>query len=354
MKPVEHVSIGGYVFSLEDDACVAAREYLDELAAFYSKKESGAEVMEGIEERMCELLLEQMVEGGVVTFPMVEKVISTLGRPEAIEEETEGPGDKAQGESAGESATGDDEFKVRRKLYRDPTNGKLAGVCSGLGTYFGIDPSLLRILFVVFSLIGLGFFFGHGWLRLPHYFVPLVYAILWICMPVARTVKQRDELRGEKGTVDAISARIQSSVQEMGEVAENVVRSDFWPGVGRIIAVCIGIVMLVAGVAGVVSLGCLSIGHDFLSNTFVLNRALEEIATETPWMLDILSFPPLVAALAVVVVMPFIWLIYTGVMLLFDLKAPKWHPGLCMLIIWLIALTVLAVLSAMVFFKGAI
>ena len=52
--------------------------------------------------------------------------------------------------------------------------------------------------------------------------------------------------------------------------------------------------------------------------------------------------------------MPFIWLIYTGVMLLFDLKAPKWHPGLCMLIIWLIALTVLAVLSAMVFFKGAI
>ena len=41
-------------------------------------------------------------------------------------------------------------------------------------------------------------------------------------------------------------------------------------------------------------------------------------------------------------------------MLLFDLKAPKWHPGLCMLIIWLIALTVLAVLSAMVFFKGAI
>ena len=354
MKPVEHVSIGGYVFSLEDDACVAAREYLDELAAFYSKKESGAEVMEGIEERMCELLLEQMVEGGVVTLPMVEKVIATLGRPEAIEEETEGPGDKAQGESAGESATGDDEFKVRRKLYRDPTNGKLAGVCSGLGTYFGIDPSLLRILFVVFSLIGLGFFFGHGWLRLPHYFVPLVYAILWICMPVARTVKQRDEMRGEKGTVDAISARIQSSVQEMGEVAENVVRSDFWPGVGRIIAVCIGIVMLVAGVTGVVSLGCLSIGHDFLSNTFVLNRALEEIATETPWMLDILSFPPLVAALAVVVVMPFIWLIYTGVMLLFDLKAPKWHPGLCMLIIWLIALTVLAVLSAMVFFKGAI
>ena len=97
MKPVEHVSIGGYVFSLEDDACVAAREYLDELAAFYSKKESGAEVMEGIEERMCELLLEQMVGGGVVTLPMVEKVIATLGRPEAIEEETEGPGDKAQG-----------------------------------------------------------------------------------------------------------------------------------------------------------------------------------------------------------------------------------------------------------------
>lgn len=53
MKQVEYISIGGYVFSLEDSASRAAKEYLDQLEAFYSRKESGAEVMEGIEERMA-------------------------------------------------------------------------------------------------------------------------------------------------------------------------------------------------------------------------------------------------------------------------------------------------------------
>ena len=71
MKPVEHVSIGGYVFSLEEDACAAARKYLEELGSFYSKVESGAEVMEGIEERMSELLLEKAGQGSIecVEYP---------------------------------------------------------------------------------------------------------------------------------------------------------------------------------------------------------------------------------------------------------------------------------------------
>ena len=345
MKPVEFVSIGGYVFKLEDDARVAAGNYLEELTKFYSDKESGSEVMEGIEERMCELLLEQCGEGGVVSLPMVEKVIATLGRPEAIEEESP---------SVEEPEKPDNEYKVRRRLYRDPSKGMVAGVCSGLGTYFSIDPTIIRIVFAVLTLIGFGFLLHSRWFSLPNYLIPITYLVLWICMPEAKTVQQRDELRGEKGTVDAISARIQSSAQEMGEVANNVVHSDFWKGLGRIFGVCIGIIFLVTGVAGVVSLGCVTVGDNLLSNTFFLNRVIEEVANEAPTLFDLLSYPPLVASLAVVLVIPFIWLVYSGVMLLFDLKAPKWHPGLCLLVIWLIALTVLAVLSTMMILKGTI
>ncbi|MBQ8060763.1 MAG: PspC domain-containing protein [Bacteroidales bacterium] len=339
MKPVEHVSIGGCVFTFEEDACTVARRYLDELNAFYSKKESGAEIMEGIEERMSELLLEKSGTGGVVTLAMVESAMSTLGKPEAIEEESGEFSDKSSSDASGAGE------QVRRKLYRDPSTGKVAGVCSGLGAYFKVDATLFRLIFVVFSLIGVGFFFHRGWIHLPDYFFPLIYAVLWICMPVAKTVSQRDELRGEKGTVDAISARVLSSVQEMGEAAESVIKSDFWTGVWRIIQVCIGIILLVAGVAGVVALGCLTFDSSFFSNTFLLNRILEDVANEAPGVFDMLSYSPLVAALAVSVVIPFVGMIYGGIMLLFDLKAPKWHPGLCMFVIWLIALTVLAVLS---------
>ena len=353
MKPVEYVSIGGYVFSIEDDACVAAKGYLSELETFYSKVESGSEVMEGIEERMSELLLEQSGRGGVVTLSMVESVIATLGKPEAIEEESKDDSYSGAEASSRRYEGNSDDLKVKRKLYRDTVNAKAAGVCSGLGAFFGLDPTVFRLLFVIMTLAGFGFF-RYGWLRTSTFFAPIIYAILWICMPEAKTVRQRDELHGEKGTVDAISARVRSAAKEVETAANNVAKSDsarvFW----RILALCIGIAFLVAGVSGVVSLGCVTIGDNFLANTFFLNRLMEEVANETPMVIDMLSYPPLVIALAVTIVVPFIALIYLGIMLLFDLKAPKWRPGLCLLVIWLIAITVLAVLSVMFLVRGTL
>ena len=41
-----------------------------------------------------------------------------------------------------------------KKLTRSITDRKLAGVCAGIGTYFGIDPTLIRIGWVVFCLLG--------------------------------------------------------------------------------------------------------------------------------------------------------------------------------------------------------
>lgn len=41
-----------------------------------------------------------------------------------------------------------------KKLYRSSTNYKLAGVCGGIGEYFNIDPTLVRLGWIVFSLAG--------------------------------------------------------------------------------------------------------------------------------------------------------------------------------------------------------
>ncbi len=43
---------------------------------------------------------------------------------------------------------------MTKKLYRSRTNRQLAGVCGGLGDYFGVDSTLVRILFVIFALLG--------------------------------------------------------------------------------------------------------------------------------------------------------------------------------------------------------
>jgi phage shock protein C len=56
-----------------------------------------------------------------------------------------------------------------RKLYRSKTDRKLAGVCGGLAQYFNIDPTLIRVLFVVLAILG-----GSGL---------VLYLALWIIVP---------------------------------------------------------------------------------------------------------------------------------------------------------------------------
>jgi phage shock protein C len=60
--------------------------------------------------------------------------------------------------------------EATKKLYRSRTERWLAGVCGGLGEYFGVDPTLVRVLFVLFALT-----FGSGF---------LIYLVLWIVIPL--------------------------------------------------------------------------------------------------------------------------------------------------------------------------
>ena len=57
-----------------------------------------------------------------------------------------------------------------RKLYRSRNNRMLAGVCSGLANFFGIDPTVVRLVFVAGTLLGFGSFI-------------LIYLVLFIVVP---------------------------------------------------------------------------------------------------------------------------------------------------------------------------
>lgn len=56
-----------------------------------------------------------------------------------------------------------------RKLTRVRSGRKIAGVCGGLAKYFDIDPTVVRIIFLILLFIGGGGF--------------LIYLIIWICAP---------------------------------------------------------------------------------------------------------------------------------------------------------------------------
>lgn len=56
-----------------------------------------------------------------------------------------------------------------RQLHRSRSNRRIAGVCGGLATYFGINPTLVRLIFVLLGLPG----------GLPGI---VLYLILWFVM----------------------------------------------------------------------------------------------------------------------------------------------------------------------------
>ena len=58
---------------------------------------------------------------------------------------------------------------MEKKLYKSETNKMLAGVCGGIAEYFNIDPTLIRLGWVVFCALG-----GSGL---------LAYIIMSIIMP---------------------------------------------------------------------------------------------------------------------------------------------------------------------------
>ena len=45
---------------------------------------------------------------------------------------------------------------MEKKLYRSKSDRMLAGICGGIGEYFQIDPTLVRLLWVIFSIGGRG------------------------------------------------------------------------------------------------------------------------------------------------------------------------------------------------------
>ena len=58
---------------------------------------------------------------------------------------------------------------MKKKLYRSETDKKIAGVCGGIAEYLKIDSTIVRLLLVVFCLMG-----GAGC---------LFYVIAWVIMP---------------------------------------------------------------------------------------------------------------------------------------------------------------------------
>jgi phage shock protein PspC (stress-responsive transcriptional regulator) len=340
MKTTENISLAGYAFTIETEAYEELGAYLSDIRTCFSSDASADEIVADIEERIAELLRERCIVGMVVDLPMVLDIKKRIGDPkELASEDTEASfetKDEAQEQSQQEQPKQEKKAdRKNRRIYRNMDERVLGGVCSGLGTYFGLDKVLFRIIFLVIFFISI-FGSGDGPVLL---FPILAYICLWIAMPAARTAEQKREMKGQPMDLNSYKDKD----FDFGKEVKEVVKSPAGQTFERVGGVFLGILLLLAGFGGLVGCAFIRVLPEIFSHEVAdhINRwgslDAEEMIVE-----QLLTGTTFWGMVMVIVGILCIWFIYNGVMLLFNLKAPSWKPGLVIFIAWIISIFVLA------------
>jgi phage shock protein PspC (stress-responsive transcriptional regulator) len=194
MKITVSINLGGYSFNIDEDAYAELKMYLKNLELHFAGEESSSEILSDIETRIAELFRAKLTGyKQVINIEDVRQAITVLGTPEDISD-NEGRSSRDKFSSPG-----------YHRMYRDPDHRIIGGVCSGMGAYWDIDPLIVRIIFLALLLAG-----GIG---------AMVYIILYIVLPEAKTTAQKIEMKGEPVNIHNIKEAVK---KEFDSVRKNM------------------------------------------------------------------------------------------------------------------------------------
>ena len=202
MNKTVSINLGGLVFHIDEDAFQKLSHYFDAIKRSLSNTKGQEEIINDIEMRVGELVVEKhKSDKQVISIKEVDDIISIMGQPEDYRIDDEEPKN---------TTSNFETLKRDKKLFRDKDEAVIGGVLAGLGHYFGIDKVFLRILFLVlFFAAGTGL---------------LAYIILWIAMPEAQTTSEKLEMRGKPVTISNIEKKVR---EEFATLSEKIKSTDF-------------------------------------------------------------------------------------------------------------------------------
>jgi phage shock protein PspC (stress-responsive transcriptional regulator) len=331
MNKTVTINISGIIFHIEEDAYDQLSKYLNKIKSYFSGNESGSEIIADIEARIAELLQAKITAyKQVVLMTDVEEVMNALGKPEDFGADAEAENHESKQEQHVFSGP------VKKRLYRDPDEKAIGGVCSGIAHYFDVDVVWIRL--ATFLLI----FFGGVSLW--------VYIILWIVIPEAKTTADRLAMRGEKVNIDNISKSIKEEMQGVksrmekygNDVSDSVKHAGAYSrSAGERLAYLLGQIFLIAGrligaffvfLAVVVMIGLMSamFGFTLAGNNASFNDWINTIFINRSyyWMG--------MTGLFITIAVPAFMLLYGGIKLLFKIKYSNRWLNITAGMIWLV------------------
>ena len=208
MKKVININFQGRVIPIEESAYDVLKVYVESLRRFFANEEGRDEIINDIEGRIAELFGESLKKGSTcITEEDVNNVINSMGRPEDFEGEETNMQSQLGGqhEQKNNTYTEQEHQASRGRLYRDTNDKMLGGVCSGMAAYFRIDPTVVRLLFLVLFFGG-----GSGF---------LLYLLLWIILPAKPLDHVSSNRRLYRNPEEKVIAGVASGIATYFDVA---------------------------------------------------------------------------------------------------------------------------------------
>ena len=202
MNKTININLGGLFFHIDEVAFQKLKRYLDTIRRSLSDDPKGRdEIITDIELRISELLSEKIKDPRqVINEHDIDEVITIMGQPEDYVFEDEGYTEYTKTSSRSYQSYNS------RKLFRDGDDKFVGGVASGVAHYFGIDAIWVRLLWLVLTF-GAGFGF-------------ILYIILWILLPEAKTTAEKLQMEGEAVNINTIEKKIRDEFQDVSERAK--------------------------------------------------------------------------------------------------------------------------------------
>ncbi len=310
MKKNININLFGTLYAIDEDACTLLENYLDNMRSYFAKRDGGDEIFDDIEHRVAEHLW-SLKENGMTAIDIdtVKQIISSIGNPDEMESGVEEVADskieetsdaeadsedkeQSEGEDQGEGEgkdNGQSEGKAQSESYSNTSNdtdsnttaeetigGKWidrvlhhlsthrfyrdgkdkigGGVISGLCHYCGGGDIVVWRVGIVLFLLAIfvlnqtfRYYFISPLLGFL-FFVPIIiYIVLWLVAPLARTTEERLSMTGEEVTPESISKAIIAEAEE--QVKPNVKRGkggSVLSRIAEIVKFCIKTVALIS------------------------------------------------------------------------------------------------------------
>ena len=340
MNKTVNINLAGIFFHIDEDAYLKLQRYLEAIKRSFTDSQGQSEIISDIETRIAELFNERVQnEKQVIRIKEVDDVITIMGQPEdyLVDDEIfeDEPKTSYQNNSRSKS-------RSSKKFYRDTDNSYIGGVSSGLAHYFGIDPIWIRLIwFILFFGAGTGI---------------LLYILLWVLVPEAKTTSEKITMTGEPVNISNIEKKIKDGFDSVSQTVSDTVKhvdlpkqgqkiksssKTFFDTIGDIImfffkifAKFIGIILIIIGASTLISLliFCLSLGAVDIIHFPGLDIFEAANAANTPvWLISLITM--------FAVGVPFFFVFYLGLKILINnLKSIGNVAKFTLLGLWLMAI----------------